>query len=77
MGQTIAEKLIEEGMEKGMEKGELQSMKRMLLMLLRKRFGKQSDKTESIIERVQDPRQLEAWLERFATAHTIRDVGIR
>jgi predicted transposase YdaD len=73
MGQTIAEKLIEEGMEKG----ELQSLKRTLLLQLRTRFGKQTAKTEAIIEQVQDPRQLETWLKRFATANTIRDVGIR
>jgi hypothetical protein len=73
MGQTIAEKLIAEGMEKG----ELQSLKRMLLLVLRKRFGKQAAKTEAIIEQVHDPRQVETWLERFATARTIRDVGIR
>jgi predicted transposase YdaD len=77
MGQTIAEKLIEEGKKEGYEAGEIQSLRRTLQRLLLKRFGKQTDETLAIIEQTSDRRQLEEWLDRIVTAKSVQQIGIR
>jgi hypothetical protein len=81
MGQTIAEKLIKEGKKEGkkegLELGELQTLRRTLQMQLRKRFGRQAEPALPIIEKTSDTSRLALWLERFANAKTIQDLGIR
>jgi hypothetical protein len=58
------------------DEGELRAYRKILLRQLRLRFGKLSVEIETAVESAQDHDQLEQWLARFATAKTLKDVGI-
>jgi hypothetical protein len=58
------------------EEGELRAYRKTLLRQLRLRFGAVPQAVESIIESAEDAEQLQDWLGRFATARTLKDVGI-
>jgi hypothetical protein len=68
MGQTIAEMYEQQGA--------ILHWRTTLLRLLRKRFKKVPRKVESRVRAATQLRELEAWLDNFATAATLEDVGI-
>ena len=68
MGKTIAEELKEEGM--------MESRRQMLIRLLRKRFKNVPEEIVRTIEATQDTAALDRWLDNFATAERLADVGI-
>ena len=76
MGKTIAQELEERGIERGMERGELRARQTTLIRQLRKRFRDLPDAIVQTIEATKDIAQLDEWLVRFATAKSLRDVGI-
>jgi len=43
---------------------------------LKRRFGDLPDELSSTIRATNDPEQLDEWLDRFATAETLKQVGI-
>ncbi len=47
-----------------------------LLRLLKRRFGNVPAAVSATIRATDDPEQLDEWLDRFATAATLDDVGI-
>jgi len=69
MRRTIADELMEEGA--------LKALRRSLLRILRKRFGELPPAMVDTIETTTDIEQLEEWGERFMTAKTLKDMGIR
>ena len=80
MTQTIAEMYIEKGREEGRIEGklagELERARTTLLRLLRKRFKKVPRKIETRITATTDVAELENWLDNFANAESLADVGI-
>ncbi len=68
MGKSIAQEI--------MQSGEIHARKTTLIRQLRKRFGALSAEIEQTIEATEDIAQLDEWLDRFATAKALRDVGI-
>jgi len=81
MGKTIADVIRDEGMKEGMKEGikegEIRSKRETLLRLLEARFGKPAADVHDVVESTTDIEQLDTWLERFATAKTLKQVGIR
>lgn len=69
---TIAEALREEGAVRATHKHAAKTLLRQLEL----RFGAMPAETVEIIEHTQSTEQLEQWLDRFATAKTLADVGI-
>ena len=68
MRRTIADMLKDEGrMEKSQQ---------TLIRLLQRRFGDVPDELLSTIRATNDPEQMDEWLDRFATAETLDEVGI-
>ena len=72
MGKTIAQELE----ERGMERGELHARRATLIRQLRKRFRDLPAEIVQTIEATEDIAQLDQWLDRFATAKSLREVGI-
>ena len=72
MRRTIADELKEEGAKEGA----LKTRQQTLIRLLKRRFGDVSDEVSSTIRTTNDPEQLDEWLDRFATAETLEEVGI-
>ena len=68
MGKTIAQALQEDSGVK--------ALRMALIRLLRKRFGEVPAATVQTIDAAEDTAQLDHWLDRFATAKSLRDVGI-
>lgn len=68
MGRTMADVLE--------EKGALKALQQTLLRLLKRRFGNVPTAVSATIRGTEDPEQLDEWLDRFATAATLDDVGI-
>jgi hypothetical protein len=68
MGQTIAEMYEQQGA--------VRNARTTLLRLLRKRFKKVPRKMESRVKAATQLRELDEWLDKFATAVTLEDVGI-
>jgi Putative transposase, YhgA-like len=89
MAQSMADFLIEKGREEGLEKGReegreegrtegaVAALQQALLALLRLRFGKLPRATERAIAATDDLARLQSWIDRFATATSLADVGIR
>lgn len=73
MRRTIADMFREEGQQRG----ELINARQMLLRLLRFRFGDLPAETTDAIENCTEQDQLNAWIDAFATARTLSQVGIR
>ncbi|MBN2491190.1 MAG: hypothetical protein JXQ29_10130, partial [Planctomycetes bacterium] len=59
------------------EQGGIETARRTLTRLLRRRFGEVPDDTIAVIEATTDLEKLDGWLDRFATATTLQDVGIQ
>jgi hypothetical protein len=76
MGKTIAEDLMEKGERRGKKREAVQSRRRILLTLLRKRFGDLPEQMVSAVKSCTNAEVLDSWLERFATAVTLDEVGI-
>jgi hypothetical protein len=78
--QTIAEALKDEGRIEGRIEGQreeaLASRRAILLRQLRRRFKKVSRKVEARIAATTKIEDLETWLENFAEAKTLAEVGI-
>ena len=68
MGKTIAQALQEEAGVK--------ALRMALIRQLRKRFGEVPAATVQTIEAAEGTVQLDHWLDRFATAKSLREVGI-
>ncbi len=58
------------------EKGALKKSRETLLRQLKRRFGNLPAAVSATIRATDDPEQLDEWLDRFATAATLDDVGI-
>ena len=69
MGKTIAEALRDEG--------RVSEARATLQRLLTRRFGQIPSDLVAIIEGTSDLEKLTVWLDRFATAERLEDVGIR
>jgi predicted transposase YdaD len=80
MAQSMADYLIEkgraEGLEKGRSEGAVAALQQALLGQLRLRFGKIPRATERAIFATDDLARLQSWIDRFATATSLADVGI-
>jgi hypothetical protein len=72
MRRTIADELKEEGAREGA----IRNSQRTLIRQLKRRFGGVPDELSSAIRATNDPEQLDEWLDRFATAETLDEVGI-
>jgi hypothetical protein len=70
--ETMADYLRAEGCRAEM----VQSRQQTLIRQLRRRFGRVPRATEQLIRATQDTTRLDAWLDNFATAQTLADVGI-
>jgi hypothetical protein len=68
MRRTIADELKEEGA--------IKKSQQTLIRQLRRRFGDVPDELVATIRATDDPEQLDEWLDRFATAETLDEVGI-
>jgi len=68
MRRTIADELKEEGA--------IRNRQQTLIRQLKRRFGDVPDELSSTIRATNDPEQLDEWLDRFATAETLDEVGI-
>jgi len=68
MRRTIADMLKDEG--------RIEMGQQTLIRLLERRFGDVPDELLSTIRATNDPEQLDEWLDRFATAETLDEVGI-
>jgi hypothetical protein len=74
MGKTIAEHLKEEGREEGLEKGAMRNQRRMLLRLLRNRFGKIPAAMVKRIEATERIDLLDAWFDQASAAKKLEDI---
>ncbi len=88
MQRTIAEELEEKGRRKGRQEGRqdgrqegrqegaLQARQQTLLRQLRRRLTEVPDSVVAAVSGCADVAQLDAWLDKFATARSIAEVGI-
>jgi ElaB/YqjD/DUF883 family membrane-anchored ribosome-binding protein len=74
--ETMADYLRAEGHKEGRRVGKIHSRQQTLVRQLRRRFGRVPRATEQLIRATQDTTQLHAWLDNFATAQTLAEVGI-
>jgi hypothetical protein len=72
IGKTMADEL----MQRGRKQEAVRSRKKILLKLLRKKFENLPEVTVSAVESSTSVQELDSWIERFATAATLDDVGI-
>jgi hypothetical protein len=72
MRRTIADELKEEGAREGA----IRNSQQTLIRLLKRRFGRVPNEVASTIRATHDPDQLAEWLDRFATAETLDEIGI-
>jgi hypothetical protein len=77
MVRTIAEALRDEGRKEGRQQGAVEALREALLRLIRGRFGKVPRATEKVVQSTEDLGRLNAWVDAFAKARTLEDVGIR
>jgi hypothetical protein len=68
MRRTIADELE--------ERGAIRNRQQTLIRQLKRRFGDVPDELLSTIRATDAPEQLDEWLDRFATAETLDEVGI-
>jgi hypothetical protein len=74
--ETLMETMADFLRAEGRRAGEIHSRQQTLLRQLRRRFGRVPRATEQLVRTTQDPARLDAWLDNFATAQTLADVGI-
>jgi hypothetical protein len=72
MQRTMADVLKEEGRKEEA----VRARQRMLLLVLRERFGELPSAVVSTIEAARNVKQLDEWAARFATAKTLAEVEI-
>ena len=72
MGKTMAEHDREVTRKETL----IESLRSTLLRLLQRRFGEIPEDLVEIIEGTKDQGRLDGWLDRFATADRLEDVGI-
>jgi hypothetical protein len=81
MERTIAQEIEARGARKGERKGRreeaIKVRRQTLLRLLRTRFGAVPSATVEAVNASRDIAQLDAWLDRFAVAKALADVGIQ
>jgi hypothetical protein len=58
------------------EQGAVRALREMLLRQLRRRFKEIPAETEQIVANTDDLARLQEWLDRFATAKSLKEVGI-
>ena len=58
------------------EKGGLAKARETLIRQMRVRFGELPEETVAIIQAESDQERLDTWLDRFATAESLEEVGI-
>jgi predicted transposase/invertase (TIGR01784 family) len=76
MRQTGADSLREEGRKRGKREGAIQATRKNLLCLLKGRFDQVPARVQATIKKTTDLKQLAEWIDRFAKADTLDDVGI-
>ncbi|MBN2491607.1 MAG: DUF4351 domain-containing protein, partial [Planctomycetes bacterium] len=80
VGKTMADVLREqgraEGQVQGWDKGRVQNARETLMRQLRRRFGEVPEHTIAVIESTADLEKLSGWLDRFATAETLDEIGV-
>lgn len=76
MMRTMADVLRDEGREQGRREGEVRARQEMLLRVLRARFKKVPKAVERTVKATEEVARLDIWIERFATANTLDEVGI-
>ena len=80
MGRTIAEMYIDQGrtigLAEGKKKGAIEGSRAILLRLLRRRFKKVPRRVVAHVTAATSMRDLETWLDNFANAAMLDDVGI-
>jgi hypothetical protein len=76
MHRTIAEGLKAEGRRKGRKEGALQARRQTLLRQLGRRFGDIPEAIAAVVNACSDVEQLDKWLDNFATARSLQEVGI-
>jgi ElaB/YqjD/DUF883 family membrane-anchored ribosome-binding protein len=74
--ETMADYLMAKGRTEGRRAEKIDSRQQTLVRLLRRRFGRVPRATEQLIRATQDTAQLDAWLDNFATARTLAEVGV-
>jgi hypothetical protein len=72
MERTIAQELQDEGRRQEA----VQARQQTLLRLLRRRFGDVPKATAAAVKGCKDVKQLDTWLDNFATANALADLGI-
>ena len=77
MRKTGAEALMERGAQQGAQKAGLLPRRQTLVRLLGRRFGNVPSEVLRVVEATDDVDQLDNWLDRFATAQTLEELGIR
>jgi hypothetical protein len=63
--------------EEGRREGTVLTLRNTLLRVMRLRFGKLPKAVERTVNATDDPTRLWDWLDRFATATTLDEVGIK
>jgi hypothetical protein len=63
-------------LEQGRTEGALQTLREVLLRLLRKQFGRVPKAVERAVNATDDRARLGTWIDRVLTAATLDDVGI-
>ncbi len=76
MGRTIADELIDKGRYKGRKEEQVRSRRQILLNQLQRRFGTVPSETVAAVKANKSVPELDAWLDRFATAGSLEEVGI-
>ena len=80
MGRSFAEELQAAGRREGLRKGRreeaVKARQQTLLRQLRHRFGNVPEVIAGAVNGCRDVQQLDAWLDNFATARALADVGI-
>jgi hypothetical protein len=74
--QTHADYLMAKGRKEGRRAEQILSRQQTLVRLLHRRFGRVPRATEQLIRATKDTARLDAWLDNFANAQTLADVGI-
>jgi DNA replication initiation complex subunit (GINS family) len=75
MTRTMADVLIERGQTEGRTEAAIETLQQTLIRLLRRRFGKVPAKVTRAINATTTIEQLDEWLDRFATANSLDEMG--